>query len=84
MSKDREAEAIVEAMTWCEMHRASVTWAGEFDRQQCKVEVLAPGSHWQSVRGVGQTLPEAYRACRAQFEAEAIRPAHRPSLVGAM
>jgi hypothetical protein len=81
MDKDRGAEAIVEAMTWCEMHRASVAWT---DEQICRVDVLAPGSHWQTIRGSGVTLPEAYRACRAQYEAEAIRPSYRPSLVGAM
>ena len=82
MDRGREVEAMLEAVTWCETHRASVSWAGDYDRV-CRVEVLAPGSHWQVLRGQGTTLFEAYRACREQFEAEAVRAAWRPTLVGA-
>jgi hypothetical protein len=77
VDRDREAEAILEAVTWCSTHRATVTWSGDYDRV-CRVEVLAPGSHWQGVRGQGVTLPEAYRVCRGLYEAEAVRP-WRPS-----
>lgn len=77
MDRDRESAAILEAVDWCEAHRATVTWVGDYDRL-CRVEVLAPGSHWQALRGQGATLPEAYRVCRGLFEAEAVRP-WRPS-----
>jgi hypothetical protein len=80
MDRDREIGAILEAVTWCETHKASVSWTGDYERL-CRVEVLAPGSHWQVLRGQGVTLPEAYRSCREQFEAEAVRPAWRPSLL---
>ncbi|MCO5165375.1 MAG: hypothetical protein M9894_03280 [Planctomycetes bacterium] len=76
--RDRDVGAMLEAVTWCETHKASVTWVGDYERL-CRVEVLAPGSHWQVLRGQGATLPEAYRVCRSQFEAEAVRPAWRPA-----
>lgn len=82
MDRDREVVATLEAVTWCETHRATVTWTRDYD-QVCRVEVLAPGSHWQCLRGEGLTLSEAYRACRTKWESEAVRPAWRPSaLVG--
>lgn len=77
MDRDHEPAVILEAVDWCETHRATVTWAGDYDRV-CRVEVLAPGSHWQAVRGQGATFPEAYRVCRGLYEAEAVRP-WRPS-----
>jgi hypothetical protein len=80
--REREVGALLEAMTWCEMHRATVTWTNDVERA-CRVEVLAPGSHWQLLRGVGGTLVDAYRACRASWEAESMRPAWHPAaLVG--
>lgn len=78
IDRDRDVDALLEAVTWCEMHRATVSWTTGDDRL-CRVEVLAPGSHWQVVRGQGSTLPLAYRACRSQFEDEAMRPAWRPA-----
>lgn len=82
MERDREVSAVLEAVTWCETHRATVTWTRDYE-PICRVEVLAPGSHWQVIRGAGPTLAEAYRVCRAQWESEAVRPAWRPSaLVG--
>lgn len=79
MDRDREPKTILEAVDWCETHRATVNWVGDYDRL-CRVEVLAPGSHWKAIRGQGETLPEAYRVVRALYEAEAVRP-WRPSAV---
>lgn len=82
VDREREVAAVLDAVAWCEMHRAAVSWTGDYDRG-CRVEVLAPGSHWQVLRGQGATFPEAYRSCREQFEAESVRPAWRPALIGA-
>jgi hypothetical protein len=58
----------VEALRWCEEHNARVTWQqSDPERPRCTVEVLAPGSSWNLLRGRGADFYAAYRAARGQW-----------------
>lgn len=58
----------VEALRWCEEHNARVIWQqSDPERPRCTVEVLAPGSSWNLLRGRGGDFYTAYRAARGQW-----------------
>jgi hypothetical protein len=57
----------LEALAWCAAHHARVVWRPDRDgRTYCDVEVLAPGSNWNLLRGRGPDLAEAVRVARAE------------------
>lgn len=58
----------VEALRWCEEHNARVIWQQtDPEKPRCTVEVLAPGSSWNLLRGRGADFYAAYRAARSQW-----------------
>jgi hypothetical protein len=58
----------VEALRWCEEHNARVIWQQtDPEKPRCTVEVLAPGSSWNLLRGRGADFYAAYRAARGQW-----------------
>ncbi|MBX3466255.1 MAG: hypothetical protein KF878_05080 [Planctomycetes bacterium] len=62
-------EEAAQALAWCEEHQARVTWqrAADEGRPRCTIEVLAPGSSWNLLRGRGSDFLGAYRAARGKW-----------------
>ncbi|MCO5168664.1 MAG: hypothetical protein M9894_20170 [Planctomycetes bacterium] len=76
-SDQHEAEReILECVRWCDEHGATVRWGGAGGR--CTVEVLAPGTTWNLLRGAGLTLSLACAEARARHEAWAREAPRRP------
>ena len=71
-----EAEA-VEALAWCQEHEARVSWhrAAENGQPRCSIEVLAPGSSWNLLRGRAADFIAAYRVVRGKWSATGPRAA---------
>lgn len=44
-----------EIITWCREHGATIRWG-----KVVRLEVLAPGTTWLTLRGQGETLELAY------------------------
>ncbi|MCO5171357.1 MAG: hypothetical protein M9894_34070 [Planctomycetes bacterium] len=64
-----DAEEAVQALAWCEEHQARVIWqrAADEGRPRCTIEILAPGSSWNLLRGRGSDFLGAYRAARGKW-----------------
>lgn len=67
----------VEALAWCQEHEARVFWfrAADDGQPRCSVEVLAPGSSWNLLRGRGPDFMSAYAAVRGKCSNDASRAA---------
>lgn len=65
--------AILEGIRWCHDQGATVRWrAGtppERSHPACVVEVVAPGTTWNLLRGCGSGFYEAYTEARDKHEA---------------
>lgn len=75
-----EDRAILEGVRWCHEHGATVRWSGEGGAgadAACIVEVLAPGTDWNLLRGSGSGFLEACRAVREKHDAWAREVAGR-------
>lgn len=66
-----------EALAWCQEHEARVFWfrAAEDGQPRCSVEVLAPGSSWNLLRGRGADFRSAYLAVRGKWSNNGVRAA---------
>lgn len=74
--RDEADRQILECVRWCDEHHATVRWEGGGTR--CVVEVLAPGTSWNLLRGMGVTLVTACTEARARQEAWAREAPRRP------
>lgn len=67
----------MEALAWCQEHEARVFWfrAADDGQPRCSVEVLAPGSSWNLLRGRGPDFMTAYSAVRGKWSPNESRTA---------
>lgn len=67
----------LEAIAWCQEHEARVFWfrAADTGQPRCSVEVLAPGSSWNLLRGRGPDFMTAYGAVRGKWSNNGVRSA---------
>ncbi len=67
----------LEALAWCQEHEARVFWfrAADDGQPRCSVEVLAPGSSWNLLRGRGADFMSAYSAVRGKWSTNGARSA---------
>lgn len=67
----------IEALAWCQEHEARVFWfrAADDGQPRCSVEVLAPGSSWNLLRGRGADFMSAYSAVRGKWSTNGARSA---------
>lgn len=66
-----EDRAVLDGVRWCHEHGATVRWrteAATADDAACVVEVLAPGTDWNLLRGCGVGFLEAYAAVREKHD----------------
>lgn len=75
-----DERAIMDGLRWCQERGATVRWnadAREGGEPACVVEVVAPGTDWNLLRGRGAGFLEAYADARARHEAWAQEVAAR-------
>lgn len=74
-----EDQAVLEGVRWCHEHGATVRWGADRPDGEatCVVEVLAPGTDWNLLRGRGDDFLEAMLDARAKHDAWAHQVAAR-------
>lgn len=76
-----DERAALDGLRWCHEHGATVRWSvevAEVGEPACVVEVVAPGTDWNLLRGSGDGFLEAYLDARAKHDAWAHEVAGRP------
>lgn len=64
-----DPQLVLDAVAWCRAYSATIRWSSDRRGRLVVVEVLAPESTWNLLRGEGDTLAEAYAAVRGKYAA---------------